>query len=308
MTNSYWLKQWQQLAVMLDAGLSIESALLALDRSGSKYSNVIRLVAHDVKLGIKLSASLKKNRLIRDADELVLQIAEKAGKLPDGLNFLANRQLAWQQNIDHLQSGLWLPKVLLILGAFAGLLIHVLAENMNAFQAAWQVLPVLVCTWGLIWLLVFLIKQDCLTWLSLLWRFKAIRQCIKLYQLNFEQNFYRLLIWQTDSGIPIDQALRNMSILLSDKDFKQKILSCASKVNQGEDLLESLNEHCLILSHELKRVMSTAMQAGAFEKAMLHHIHWQRQTCGDYAQQFFKWLPRFFYLIALLAISRMMIV
>ena len=308
MTNSDWPKQWQQLAVMLDAGLSVESALLALDRSGSKYSNIIRLVAHDVKLGIKLSASLKKNRLIRDADELVLQIAEKAGKLPDGLNFLANRQLAWKQNIDHLQSGLWLPKILLILGAFAGLLIHVLSENMNAFQAAWQVLPVLVYTWGLMWLLVFLIKQDCLTWLSLLWRFKAIRQCIKLYQLNFEQNFYRLLIWQTDSGIPIDQALRNMSILLSDKDFKQKILSCAGKVNQGEDLLESLNEHYLILSDELKRVLRTAMQAGAFEKAMLHHIDWQRQTCSDYAKQFFKWLPRFFYLIALLAISRMMIV
>ena len=306
--NSAWSDYCLQLAVMIDAGLTIESALKTLQDSTPEKDKRIKQNLNSViglvRRGKSLSQSLKQTDSIVSSDFTILNIAEKSGKLPKGLNAIAKRRRDWIQKLDNLKANLLLPKVILLIGAFAGLFVRVLSVEQTIFVALIEITTALIFTWLLILLTAWLIERDGLLWLSLGWRLPFFRSRFLTYQLAFEDAFYRLLSWQIESGIAPDQAFKASKSLLSASDYQSKIESAARKAQKGDSISNILAP--LILTKPLYRVIVTAEQVGSWDRAVIHHLDQQKKVLALKADAFFKWLPRFYYLIAILAISKFM--
>ena len=311
-TKQQWPYYWSQLSVMIGAGLPIDGAISTLigkDKVKQSASVLALKRVHGlVKRGQSLSSALKKNACISATDFVMLNIAEKAGKLPDGLNLIANRRSDWQLKVNTLKANLMLPKGMLLVGALAGLFVRVASAGQPLSVALTAVISTLIVAWLVVWLTVWLVEQDSLVWLSLGWRFQFIRQRWLIYQLVFEESFYRLLGWQIGAGIAPDKALLGCEELLSASDYRKRVVNAAGDAANGESADDLLSSNGLVLSRPLKRVLVTSMQVGSWDVAVMHHLNVQKKYLALKADDFFKWLPRFYYLVALLAISKYMFV
>jgi len=305
-----WPKYWQQLSVMIGAGLTVESSLITLSdsvsakdkRSKETFKQIIKLV----RRGQSLSLAFKQTNSIVDADFTLLNIAEKSGKLPKGLDAIARRRSEWLLKVSNLKANLLLPKGILLVGALAGLFVRTASAGQTFSVAFTAVASVLAFAWLFIMLTVWLIERDVLVWLSLGWRFSLLRRRWSTYQLNFEEAFYRLLSWQIESGIAPDEALKASKTLLSAQHYQSSVTLAARRAATGENIDNVLIKTNLILSQPLKRVLLTSVQIGTWDKAVIHHLDVQKKVLALKADDFFKWLPRFYYFIALLAISKFM--
>ncbi len=310
--NQFWPRYWQQLSVMIGAGLTIEVALKSLQSSVEK-NNKYDLVAFKriiglVSRGQSLSTAFMKANCISPSDFTLLQIAEKSGKLSAGLTLIADRRIDWLMKVDTLKANLLLPKGLLLVGALAGMFVRMASAGEPFSEALYSVLSTLIVAWLFISLTVWLIKCDGLTWLSLGWRLPFLKERWLVYQLLFEQAFYRLLIWQINAGIAPDKALETSKDLLHASDYKRKVTLASGDASKGEAMDLLLNKNGLVLSASLKQVLRTSIQIGSWDKAIDHHLKLQRQVLLLKSDDFFKWLPRFYYFLTLLVISKFMFV
>jgi len=282
--NSAWSNTWPnyclQLAVMIDAGLTIESALITMQDSTEAKDKCIKQRLNSiiglVRRGQSLSLALEQTNSIVGSDFTILNIAEKSGKLPKGLNTIAKRRRDWNQKVDNLKANLLLPKVILLLGAVAGLFVRVLSAEQSLFIALTEITTVLIFTWLLISLTVWLIKRDELLWLSLGWRLPFLRNSFLTYQLAFEGAFYRLLSWQIEAGIAPDQAFKASKSLLSAPDYQLKVEMAARQAVKGDSISNILAP--LILTKSLYRVIVTAEQVGSWDRAVIHHLDVQKRV------------------------------
>jgi len=197
---------------------------------------------------------------------------------------------------------------MLLIGAFAGLLVRTYSAKQDLWGAFESVSLTLLFSWFAIGISVWLIQRDSLVWLSLGWRLPFLKRFYTTYKLAFEQTFYRLLTWQIASGVAPDSALKNMRPLLNANSYQNSANSAARMLDRGVNLENCLTEHGFVLTQPMKRVMQTSLEAGVWEKAVLHHLDWQQQVLSQKADNFFKWLPKFYYLLALVAITRYMFV
>ena len=113
-----------------------------------------------------------------------------------------------------------------------------------------------------------------------------------------------MLSWQIESGIAPDQAFKASESLLSAPDYQSKVELAADKAVNGDSISSILAP--LTLTKPLYRVIVTAEQVGSWDRAVIHHLDVQKKVLALKADAFFKWLPRFYYLIAILAISKFM--
>jgi len=307
-TDALWPKQWQQLAVMLDAGLTIEQSLKILKGASNQLDQELSVVIRLIQRGIALSDALLRAKVLNKSDYAHLNISEKSGKLPLGLSFIAERRLKWHQRVKTLQGALWLPKCLLIIGVFAGVFVRTASSKQPLGEALWDVSIILSFAWIAVAFSVWLIQRDVSLWLSLGWRITWLRNKYAVYKLSFEHTFYRLLIWQLASGVAPDVALKNSQSLLSVPSYKLSLKSIAHGVASGQNLPQCLIEHRLVLTQPLLRVLKTSTQSGTWEEGVSHHLDWQQQVLARKADDFFKWLPRAYYLFALLIVSKFMFV
>ena len=307
-TEQLWPQQWQQLAVMIDAGLSIEHSLKTLKGSHSEIDRDLLTLISLTQRGVSFADALLRVGVINATDYSILNASEKSGKLPKGLIQISERRVKWGQRIESLKASLWLPRLMLIIGAFAGVFIRVVSSNQDVVDAVLSVTRIFVLSWFLIGLSVWLIQRDSLSWLSLFWRVPLISKRSKLYKLCFEQIFFRLLVWQVSSGIAIDRAFKNMQSLLSPLSYQRKLENIAQNVGQGTRITESLDCNGLILTAQMKRTLLTGEHAGTLEKSLTHYLNLQERVLFAKADDFFKWMPRVYYLLALLAITKYMFV
>ena len=93
-----WPQQFMQLSSMLDAGLSVEHALKTLyetpnikrkkNKESREQQNLKKVTQH-VSRGSTLSTALKANKVIDRFDAALLENAETAGRLPQGLDHIS---------------------------------------------------------------------------------------------------------------------------------------------------------------------------------------------------------------------------
>lgn len=287
--------------------MAIDRALMALKGPNGRVEPVIERIIAKVRLGGGLPCALYQAKCISEYDFAVLQVAEQAGALPAALDQLTRSQVGRAQRLNNFKANLVLPKMLLIIGALAGVLVRVYSVGQPVDQALISVLIVLFWSWLVMSLSIFLIRLNTAVWLSLLWRVPIIMRQYKTLQLMFEQLFYRALTWQIVAGIPVDRALGACETLLTNLDYKQSVGLARRAVNRGEQIHRSLQQSGLCLSAELRQVMGVANDAGVWEQAVTHHLDLQARVLALKADDFFKWLPRLYYLLALSAISKFML-
>ena len=305
---------------MFDAGVTIESALRTLDKKAVsepfskradnrvKGDQALRRVIGLVSRGQSLSNALKQANSINKSDYTILNIAERAGKLPLGLNAISERRSNWLARVDSLKASLLLPKGLLVIGAFSGIFVRTVAYQQSFFDAFIDVFVTLLFAWGIIGVTVRLLITDSLVWLSIGWPLGFIRRRWSLYALVFEDVFYRLLAWQISAGVPVSKALQACGSLLESKGFEQTSLMASRGASNGGNIPNILVTNNLVLTESLKRVLVTSVEAGSWDSAVIAHLNVQKRHISLKADDFFKWLPRVYYLIALLAVTKFMFV
>lgn len=317
-----WPRCWQQLAVMLDAGLSIEAALRVISNGDAKAENGIatrdqqthtqphkktsaglRRAIGLVQRGVGLSDALQRANCLKPTDFSILSAAERAGCLPEGLQYIAQRRLSWLQRIDTLQAKLWLAKALLLVGALVALFIRVASQNQSPFAAFLDVSIMLIAAWMSIAVLLLMLKVDAVVWLSLTWPMPWFRRRLAIVQWSFEQRFYRMLMWLIAAGVPADQSLDACRGLLNVAAFQRSLNTAEESVARGISLANSVEQAGLVLSHDLRRVMRIANHSGDWDNAVQHTLALQQQRLTHKVDDFFAWLPRVVYLLAVLAVA-----
>lgn len=310
-SNPRWSLHWQQLAVMIGAGLSVEKGLHTLLKAEAKTNSerkikiTIERVKGLVQRGVSLTSAMQRAGAINKFDGVMLQTAEIAGRLPDGLNAIAQRRLKQIQRVDALSNAFWLPQCVLIIAALSAAFIRVSRGEgvlSTCVEVGFWLIVIRIATR----LFLALLRLDPRVYLSALWPFNWLRKNSELFQIGFELTFYSAFLWQVRGGLDVQQATENCQNLLSNHSFKYSTMRAAHSMGKGIGVTDSLSQHGLILSKRLSMTVSIAEESGRWEQAIEHELGLQAAIITQSIDAKFKWIPRVYYVIVLLIGFRLM--
>lgn len=307
-TQFTWPFQLRQLAVMIDAGIAIDAALASLDSTRDakrrvKLQRAVRLV----KRGVGLPDAFLKAQLIGEFDYEMLCTAEEAGRLSDGLNHISERRVKQLQRADSLKASLVLPKTLVFVGAVAGVFVRTASGNQSIAEALISVGIAAAWFYLICYLALNIVRADTRIWMSLLWPYEFIRKRNQWYCLALEYYFYNSLIWQVSAGVPYGTAVKRCSKLLTSKTFCEKTEKASRQMESGTSLSQSLIDEGLVISRYMRQVLLVADESGKHELAIKNELKLQSHRLKQKTENFFKWMPRVFYVVALLFVSKLMV-
>lgn len=300
-----------QLSSMLDAGLSVEHALKTLFESPkknreSKDQQSLKKIIHKVSKGSTLSTALKANQVIDRFDATLLQNAETAGRLPQGLDHISKLKLNRQKMIRSLSGLALLPKAMLIIGALAGIFVRIAQQGQNPTQAIIDVSIVLMVSVIMITIVISLLTINARIPLSFIWNFPLLKKHSKAFQQQFEQHFYHSLLWQITSGIDSAHAIQNNALLLNNNAFQKSTKQASQHASKGTDLPNALEQNGLILSKRMRQALFLADTAGTIEKSVGHELKNIQQQIKQHNENLVSWWPKILYVSVLIIIMKFM--
>jgi len=306
-----WPLQLQQLGVMVDSGLPIEKALNALNRSvhkgDAKKDNPKLLKAQRlVNRGTSLSEAFRRVGLVNDFDYTMLSTADAAGKISDGLNHISERRIDQLLRVGSFKASLILPKALILIGALAGVFIRTTSGQQSVTEASFAVGASVLWFYLLTCFAVFIVSADTRIWISWFWPYRIVRKRVHWYRQAVEYFFYNSLLWQISAGVTASAATEGCSKLLRSKPFQQSVMSASVSMDRGVSLHQALVNEGLVLTDRLRQVLLIADRSGTHEAAIRHELGLQRSSLKQKMENFFKWAPRVFYVLALVFVSKMM--
>ncbi len=290
---------------MLSAGIDPVKALETLTRNNHKDKIKLLGVTRRVAKGKSLSQALHNAHLISVYQFGLLKSAESAGKLADGLDYIGVQQLKLEQAQKSMQAALWLPQAVFIIGAIVAVFIRLAKDQEPLFDIISDVGLSVLSVLALTRIAVLLWSREPQFWLSLFWSTRFVRERSDWFKLRFEVAFYRPLQWQLSAGVVMDQALRNLSPLLTDKRYKQQLVQATKAVLNGQSTVKALLENRLVLSSHLRAVLRTGEQSGTFEEALGHQLKLMELQIAEQVQQQIRWWPKLYYSIVLLLVLSM---
>ena len=267
----------RQLATLIAAGLPVEEALLAVSKQGNR--NAIQSLILNVRAKVLEGYSLAQGmadypRAFPALHRSTVAAGESAGHLDLVLARLADFTEVQQASLSKVKQALVYPIILLVLtlAILGGLLGYVVPDIVEVFSDSDQELPWLtiavinasdfVVEWGGIFLVLILALA-----LALVRLFKSPKIEIsfdkKLLRLpvvgklslgNNVSQFASTLSILTSSGVPLVDAMRISSEVLSNKWLRSLVLDATNRVREGSSLYSSLD------------------QSGYFPPMMLHMI------------------------------------
>lgn len=303
-TELSWPERYSQLAVMVDAGLSLEHALATINKGLKNADPQLDRALGLVKRGKSFSTAFKTSGILSNFDYALLRTAETAGRLGEGLKHISELRINHIQRVRSLKTGLMLPKMVLLIGGLAGIFVKMNTGGQSVLQAVLSVSLTLVFVFAISYVFERLLLCDIRHYLSLLWPINYFRKTNKRYHHLFEAVFFRALNWQLNSGIDARKALHNCQALLTSKPFKTQVADAAKAVEQGHSIPETLEMHNLVLSQRMRQVLLIAQQSGRYQQAIEHELTLQGGNIKQDVEALIKWAPRFYYLIVILVISR----
>ena len=210
-----WPQRWLQLATMISAGMSVYQALETLNRNEQKDSLTLNKIAHSVRQGTSLSKALEAQQVLDKFDSALLQSAELAGRLPQGLKYMSDAKSARLQTLNSLIALALFPKVILLISAAAGLFVQIARYSRAPLEAALDIAIIVASTILVIRVLILLLTIDPRVIISLGWNYALLRTKNKRFIQNFELIFYRSLNWQLESGTDVVTALKRNTLLFN---------------------------------------------------------------------------------------------
>jgi len=292
---------------MLDAGVVIGKALRTLETEYDKKNREkLKVAIQLVERGVSLPDSLLRAALIDDFDHAMLITADEVGRISEGLNHLSEIRIKQFQRADSLNASLLLPKGLVLVGAFAGVFVRTAAGNQPLLDALFSVVFITICFFLVCYLTLFLIRADTRIWMSWLWSYPPLLKRIQWCGLAMEYYFFNSLVWQISAGLPFSNAILRCNKLLSSALFQKAITKASNQTAAGGSLTNALIDNGLVISSRMRQVMLVADQSGKHELAIKHELKLQSIKLKLKAENFFKWMPRIFYVIALIFVSKIM--
>ncbi len=290
---------------MLDAGLDIEKALrsMGLKQNHSLFERAAALTAR----GFKLPDALQRAKLIDRYDYALLLAADKAGAISSGLNHVSERRLSQLQRAEAFNAGLILPKALMGVGLFAGVFIKIVSGTSSMADAFISTGVLAILFYLIAFASLLLVSIDSRIWMSYLWPYPILWKRNHWYQLALEHFFFNSLVWQVSAGVNADQACRNCSELLSSSQFTASAIRASKSMSAGTAFSQALIENNLVLTNRMKQVLLVSDESGVHQTAIEKELMLQAQSLKLKSNKFLKWTPRFFYILALVFVSKMML-
>ncbi len=303
-----WPFQLRQLAVMVAAGISIDASLASLasqpNINASKLQKALRLV----KRGFSLPDAFRRAALITDFDYEMLRCANEAGRLADGLNHISERRVSQLQRSESLKASLILPKALVAMGVFGGFFVRTASGSQSITEMIVSIGTVVVWFYLVVYIAMVVIRADPRIWMSWLWPYSWLHRNSEWYRLALEYLFYKSLLWQVSAGVSASIATKNCHKLLSSVHFQSCVVAASESMSRGESMPSALINGGLVLTSRMRQVLLIADQSGKHETAIKHELAIQEATLKQKSDDLFRWLPRVFYVIALVAVSKLIAV
>ena len=300
-----------QLSSMLDAGLSVEHALKTLYESPKKNhenqdQQSLKKIILNVSKGSTLSRALEAHQVIDRFDATLLENAETAGRLPQGLDHISKLKLGRLKMVRSLSGLALLPKAILIIGALAGIFVRIAQQGQTPTQAIMDVSIVLVVSMIAIKIVISLLTVNARIPLSLAWNIPLLKKHSNSFQQQFEQHFYHSLVWQITSGIDSAHAIQNNALLLNNKVFQKSVKQASQHASKGSDLPNVLEQNGLILSKRMRQALLLADTAGTIEKSIGHELKNIQLQIKQHNENLVTWWPKILYVCVLIIIMKFM--
>lgn len=301
-----WPRRWIQLSSMLDAGLSVESAFKTLTKVPNKDHDVLKKIIYRVSKGSTLTAALLANNIIDKFDAALLDSAETAGRLPQGLKHISELKISQQRTKKTLSGLTLLPKVMLIIGAIAGIFVRTAQQGQSINQAVLDTGIIVIISFIIIRAAIELLTIDARIPLSIGWGINLLHSKSRRFQQHFEQRFYHSLTWQLASGVDAATAIKRNALLLSSKRYQKTVIQASLSAAKGLSLPVVLEQFGLAPSKRMQQTLSFADSSGTIEKAIGHELKLIDQDIQHFNKALIAWWPRAVYVGALLVVVKYM--
>jgi len=255
----------RQLATLIAAGLPVEEALLAISKQGARpaIQSLLLNVRSRVMEGFSLANAMSDYpRAFPSLHRATVAAGESAGHLDLVLARLADYTETQQASISKVKQALVYPVILftLTLAILGGLLGYVVPDIVEVFAESDQELPWLtvavistsdfVVEWGLLVLLSFLVAVLAI---FRLFRSQEIQMSFdkrilvlpvlgKLSRSTNTSQFASTLSILTSSGVPLVEAMRISSEVLSNLWLRSLVVEATNKVSEGSSLHSALDK------------------------------------------------------------------
>jgi len=250
---------FRQLAILIEAKVPIIPSLQALEEQAqNQYLKlVIREIEEDIKDGMSLSESMGKHPLIFDRLTVnMIGSGEISGNLQKVINYIAdNKEKNYQWN-SKVKSALFYPAFVIGASFIIGfIVVSFILPNLSAvikdmgvaipwytellmavgnfMHSYWW--AVLIAILGIIGMFVYYIKTDEgeEEWDQIKIKLPVFGNFFKnVYIARFTDNFAVLI----DGGIPMVNALQEVSKVVGNSVFERIILLCAEEVKKGGNI------------------------------------------------------------------------
>ncbi len=255
-----------------------------------------------VSKGKPLATALYSYKLINRYEKELLDVADKAGRLPEGLLHIANQVEQRQQRLSRLKVRLVYPFAILTVGILAATILQAFKSDGNLMGAVTNGLILFAVAGMLTKLFLSLFNTDSC---EVLGRFYSLSSQ-SWYQRLFQHIVFGCLAWQIKSGIDFKSGFLRVSRLLDHKALKQQLVKVAQHCGQGNSVAQSLAASDLPLSHDFQAILHTAEQSGEWSSAIERALQLQQQELEQSINQLFDWAPRIYY--ALVVVVAIMVI
>lgn len=110
---------------------------------------------------------------------------------------------------------------------------------------------------------------------------------------------------QASAGVRADAACQNCSELLKSMLFTRSVLNASKAMTLGTAFNRALIKNNLVLTPRVKQVLLTSDHSGAHQAEIEKELAIQSQSLKLKSNNFLKWTPKFFYLLAFMFINKM---
>ncbi|BCL75631.1 type II secretion system protein GspF [Jeongeupia sp. HS-3] len=255
----------RQLSTLLDAGLTLDEALVVLGEQseGEREKELVAAIRSEILAGVSLSQALASHPgAFPELYRTIVAAGEESGKAAAVMQRLADYLESRAALASKVMLAFIYPLVVMVVSVLVivGLLTWVVPQMVTVFQSAKQTLPFLtrallwtsavVRDWGLV-LLIALAGAGFAAWRAL--QQPAIRRAFHRWKLRlplfgrFERagNTARLastLAILVSSGVPLLRAMNAAAGVLANLPLRDAVLTAAAQVREGMTLSRALAE------------------------------------------------------------------
>lgn len=296
--TGHWCRS---IATMLVAGMSVQqvfTTIKAQDEHNHALVDACNKALVDVNQGLSFTAVAARYHFFDGYQVEQLKIAELAGKLPLTLINIAHRLERKNERNQRLRAQLKFSQAVIAIGLLASILLALVKEA-GFFHEIMALLTVIIST-----KLIFrTLDSDIFYLLAQAWN-RHILQKVAILKRLFEYYWYLLLVLQLEAGIDPAQAVANLRDLLPSSLFRNNVRTCQRHLEQGKTLVVALSQAQLIMTPELKQALFVGEKSGCLVSSLKHHLDLEQQYLELKATEFYEWLPRLYYVVAVSLMMR----